>query len=604
VPHARLEITDALGRRIVPITKEAFAIGRRETSDLRLAGSEVSRDHAEIVAVENGFVVRDKQSRYGTYVNDERITERALLHGDRIRLGRSAGAELAFLLADTGPMQDKATVTDIGDLRQLTARVEKLLAAHGGPVLLDDVLAVVLDSAIEVTGAERGFIMLANSENELEFKLARGRNQQSLPGTSFATSRAIPEEVFRTGEPKIRADLLDGELANVHMGTVAFGIRNVQCVPLKLNRDADNQTDDVGDAPPIGVLYLDSRERGPFLSVVTRNAIETVATEAASAIENARRNQDKRKRPSDLRVAGTPQELPSPVTPAQGSSQGLSVVGDRVRITVTAPSVVARGTMFMLDIWAHLEEQRDEVIQRAQRTQPRGGIFSREHGPIRLARGTMLSFHLHLDALTAEDPEATVLWDGEIGTASFPVRVPPSTSLGQKPGRVSVFANGFEVAKVHFLITVGVTSAEVGPQATTLSWHRKAFASYATPDRETVLHVIQGMQKAAPELDVFLDVAHLRSGERWADRLKQEIPQSDIFYLFWSKSASRSEWVDKEWRCAYAAKGIDFIDPVPLVSPALVPPPNELSALHFNHWMFAYQRHSRPRVPITRESFP
>src|SRR5260370_37557355 len=100
MPDARLEVTDALGRRIVPIVKEAFGIGRRETNDLRLAGSEVSRDHAEIATVNGGFVIRDKQSRYGTYVNDQPVaTERALAHGDRIRLGRSGGAELVFLLA-------------------------------------------------------------------------------------------------------------------------------------------------------------------------------------------------------------------------------------------------------------------------------------------------------------------------------------------------------------------------------------------------------------------------------------------------------------------------------------------------------------------------
>ena len=50
MPEARLEVTDALGRRVVPIAKAPFEIGRRETNDLRLAGSEVSRDHAEIVA--------------------------------------------------------------------------------------------------------------------------------------------------------------------------------------------------------------------------------------------------------------------------------------------------------------------------------------------------------------------------------------------------------------------------------------------------------------------------------------------------------------------------------------------------------------------------
>jgi sigma-B regulation protein RsbU (phosphoserine phosphatase) len=161
-----------------------------------------------------------------------------------------------------------------------------------------------------VTGAERGFIMLASAENALEFKLARGKRQQTLPGTSFATSRKIPEEVFRTGEPKILADLLDGELANVHMGTVALGIRNVQCVPLKLVRYVD-KADAVADERRIGVLYLDSREKGSFLSGSTRGALETLATEAAVAIENARlyrETMEKAKMEQEMRIAAEIQQ--------------------------------------------------------------------------------------------------------------------------------------------------------------------------------------------------------------------------------------------------------------------------------------------------------
>jgi serine phosphatase RsbU (regulator of sigma subunit)/pSer/pThr/pTyr-binding forkhead associated (FHA) protein len=317
MPDARLEVTDALGRRIVPIGKDAFGIGRRETNDLRLAGSEVSRDHAEIVSTATGFLVRDKQSRYGTFVNEEPVTERPLAHGDRIRLGRSGGAELVFLLADTAPAQDKATTTAIGDLRQIAALLDGLRALGSGRVL-DDVLALVLDSAIEVTGAERGFIMLA-VENELEFKLARGRRQQTLPGTTFATSRKIPEEVFRTGEPKIVADLLDGDLANVHMGTVALGIRNVQCVPLKLVRYVD-RADDVSGERRIGVLYLDSREKGTFLAGSTRGALETLATEAAVAIENARlyrETMEKAKMEQEMRIAA---EIQQALLPKAGHS--------------------------------------------------------------------------------------------------------------------------------------------------------------------------------------------------------------------------------------------------------------------------------------------
>lgn len=320
MPEARLEVTDALGRRIVPITKESFGIGRRETNDLRLAGSEVSRDHAEIVATNGSFLVRDKQSRYGTYVNEEQITERSLAHGDRIRLGRSGGAELVFLLSQSAPAQDKATTTAIGDLRQIAALLDGLRALGSGRVL-DDVLALVMDSAIEVSGAERGFIMLANPDNVLEFKMARGRRQQPLSGTSFATSRKIPEEVFRNGEPKMLADLLDGDLANVHVGTVALGIRNVQCVPLKLVRYVD-KAEASSEERRIGVLYLDSREKGSFLSSSTRGALETLATEAAVAIENARlyrETMEKAKMEQEMRIAAEIQQALLPKTGRTGA---------------------------------------------------------------------------------------------------------------------------------------------------------------------------------------------------------------------------------------------------------------------------------------------
>src|SRR5918996_6131893 len=116
---ARLEVTDALGRRIVPVSKKQFEIGRRETNDLRLAGSEVSRDHAEIAVQDNKFIVRDRNSRYGTYVNGEQVSERTLVHGDRIRLGRSGGAEMVFLLADSAPPVERVTTSAVGDLRQI-----------------------------------------------------------------------------------------------------------------------------------------------------------------------------------------------------------------------------------------------------------------------------------------------------------------------------------------------------------------------------------------------------------------------------------------------------------------------------------------------------
>jgi sigma-B regulation protein RsbU (phosphoserine phosphatase) len=318
MPEARLEVHDSLGRRPVPIDKSVFTIGRRSGNDLHLMGSDVSRDHAEIAQVDGRFIVRDRGSRYGTFVNGTQVSEHPLAHGDRIQLGRAGGAEMIFFI-DDAPSERHAASSAVGDLRQVAALLEGLRALGSGRVL-DEVLALVMDSAIELTGAERGFIMLANEAGELEMTLARARGHVTLPGTRFETSRKIPEEVFATGEQKLVNDLLDGDLANVHMGTVALGIRHVLCTPLRLVRYVD-RADASPDQKRIGVLYLDSREKGTLTSRATLAALDTLATEAAVAIENARLYRDsmeKSRIEQELRIASQIQQALLPLGHKRG----------------------------------------------------------------------------------------------------------------------------------------------------------------------------------------------------------------------------------------------------------------------------------------------
>src|SRR6476661_9184168 len=100
MPDARLEVTDALGRRTVALNKPTFTIGRRSVNDLQLTGTDVSRDHAEILRSDGNYLIRDRGSRCGTYVNGAPVTERRLMHGDKIQVGRAAGAQLVLLIRD------------------------------------------------------------------------------------------------------------------------------------------------------------------------------------------------------------------------------------------------------------------------------------------------------------------------------------------------------------------------------------------------------------------------------------------------------------------------------------------------------------------------
>ena len=285
--EAQLTFTDPAGeQQTAAVNKDPFRIGRSRSNHLAVAGTDVSRDHAEITWDGRQFVLRDCDSRAGTLLNDDRVETHPLVSGDRIRVG---SLELVFSVgagADGDGTRSSTNSTAIHDLRQ-TATLLAGLRAVGTARVLDHVLDLVLDAAIEVSGAERGFIMLETPSGGLEFRSGRGRHQVPLPGSQFQTSHKIPDEVYRTGEIRVINDMLDLPLASDHEGTIALGIRNVLRAPLRLVRYVD------ADAPSeedrrIGVLYLDSRERQVLRSSSMRDALETLANEAAGAIENAR----------------------------------------------------------------------------------------------------------------------------------------------------------------------------------------------------------------------------------------------------------------------------------------------------------------------------
>ncbi len=170
------------------------------------------------------------------------------------------------------------------------------------------------------------------------------------------------------------------------------------------------------------------------------------------------------------------------------------------------------------------------------------------------------------------------------------VAVPADVPRGPVAGSLCVYVGGLRISRLEFVLEVGTKTTRVHRVKTRERRVRRGFASYASDDRDEVMGRIQGMLKIAPALDIFVDVLSLRSGERWEVRLEQEIAARDVLYLFWSSAASRSDWVDREWRWALQKRGLEFIDPVPLQPPSIVPPPAELASLHFNDWTLALKR--------------
>ena len=87
--HAVLVIRsgDLTGSRFT-LSRDITQIGRHQDSDILLDDITVSRRHAEIVRTSKSLIVRDLGSLNGTYVNQTRVDEFILQHGDELQVGK------------------------------------------------------------------------------------------------------------------------------------------------------------------------------------------------------------------------------------------------------------------------------------------------------------------------------------------------------------------------------------------------------------------------------------------------------------------------------------------------------------------------------------
>jgi len=280
---------------------------------------------------------------------------------------------------------------------------------------------------------------------------------------------------------------------------------------------------------------------------------------------------------------------PSSSSPRTSPTSIPDRITDDVQFSVTAPRKLTPGEAFILEVWAHLECSRETLMKYVREAYGSGSYRIRSRGPIQVVRGTTMRVRLQIPGFGLNDLEDIIYWGGAMGNCPLYVTVPRKTKLGTYFGLLKVFVEELHITTLHFELEVGAARHGIDDIVTRVHKIKSAFASYASENRDEVLGRIQGMLKILPDLDVFLDVASLRSGEKWERRLREEIVARDVLYLFWSLAASRSKGVETEWRTALAMKGVDFITPVPLVSPAKVPPPPELACLHFNEWTLAYR---------------
>ena len=167
---------------------------------------------------------------------------------------------------------------------QLIERQEARLAALyevssqlGKTLDLGELLNQVMDSIIQLTGAERGFLMMYNPEDgSLQNRAARNFDQETIEEDAINVSQTIIERAITSGKGILSSNAQEDDRFSGRESVVGYQLRSIMCAPLR----ARGQT--------IGAVYVDNRLFAGVFEDDDLGLLVTFANQAAIAIENAR----------------------------------------------------------------------------------------------------------------------------------------------------------------------------------------------------------------------------------------------------------------------------------------------------------------------------
>ncbi len=303
MPRApRIVVVEPNGvRREVPVTSSPFRIGRQAGSELMLRDSRISRQQAQLLSENGGWVLEDMGSRHGTFVNGEKVLRHELQAKDHIDFGMADSYKLIYL-GEGATIEELVERVEAPAPEQAGSRglyhlgvLLEVARTLGTGLSLEDVLTAVVDAAIQLTRTERGVLLLANPQDELQMMVARDAQHGTLRPDQLQVSQSVVKRVATTRRELIVSDT--GEDAMGQNESVArLEIHTVVAIPvdkLPVIKTLD-ATISSHQGELLGVLYLDSHVPSTAFSDLDREVLRTLAREAATVIENARLFSDAR----------------------------------------------------------------------------------------------------------------------------------------------------------------------------------------------------------------------------------------------------------------------------------------------------------------------
>jgi transcriptional regulator with GAF, ATPase, and Fis domain len=175
-------------------------------------------------------------------------------------------------------------MTELDNLYRMMEINKHLASEHN----LKKLLELIMDSVIEMAGAERGFLILHERES-LVIKVARNFDRESIRKPEFKVSHSVAEEVLRTGKSVISADALNDPNLPPAGSVADLKLRSLLCIPFRARERV------------LGCVYIDNRFETDLFSEDDLPLLQGFADQAAIAIENARLFEENLRDQSELK---------------------------------------------------------------------------------------------------------------------------------------------------------------------------------------------------------------------------------------------------------------------------------------------------------------
>jgi K+-sensing histidine kinase KdpD len=198
------------------------------------------------------------------------------LLGSQIRAGRVDGDFLIKQVENLSMLLERLEAEQ--KQRKAAKRFEALYNVSrvlGSSLDLQTVLDQVMDAIIQLTGAERGFLMLRDDDGGLTPKAARNLDQQTLSSDEFKYSRTVTNHVLDGGKPILTTNAAEDPRFAGQASIVSQSLRSIMATPLWARGKV------------IGVAYVDSRAIAGLFSDDDLAALDALSGQAAVALDNA-----------------------------------------------------------------------------------------------------------------------------------------------------------------------------------------------------------------------------------------------------------------------------------------------------------------------------